>query len=146
MPYLFGFLGFFQLTPAHQIKNPTGSPVGFFLPIPACLLGFPRVLADFVVFPGAQKFATFALSGPIVSETESTPNDSKSARVTVHTHKNQWVTCGLIKQSIVRSGGGRRRKTPVHRRKIGSRSKASAINKGEMSPAPSTDLNLSTAS
>jgi hypothetical protein len=31
----------------HHIEKPTGSPVGFFSPTPACLRGFPRVLADF---------------------------------------------------------------------------------------------------
>lgn len=87
---LCGFQGIFQLTPAHhQIKNPTGSPVGFFLPKPACSLGFPRVLADFVVFPGVQKSTTFTLSGPIVSVAESTPNGPKSARDSVSTLKNQ---------------------------------------------------------
>ncbi|PJB45563.1 MAG: hypothetical protein CO105_03665 [Comamonadaceae bacterium CG_4_9_14_3_um_filter_60_33] len=83
----------------------------FFLPNPAYSLGFLRVLADFVVRPGAQKSVTFALSWPIVSATESTQNDPKSARVTLHTHKNQWVTCGLIKQLIF--GIGRQRKQNI---------------------------------
>lgn len=31
---------------AHQIKNPTGPPLGFFSRIPVCSLGFQRVLAQ----------------------------------------------------------------------------------------------------
>jgi transposase InsO family protein len=71
---------------------------GFFVGVPWCLHQLLRVLADFVVFPGALKSATFTLSRPIVSASESTPNDPKSARVSVHAHKNQWVTFGLINQ------------------------------------------------
>jgi hypothetical protein len=37
----------------HHIEKPTGSPVGFFSPTPACLRGFPRVLADFAPLPTA---------------------------------------------------------------------------------------------
>jgi hypothetical protein len=59
-------------------------------------LGFPRVLADFVVFPGAQKSATFALSGPIVSAAESFPDALKSASKIDFFYINQWVICGLI--------------------------------------------------
>lgn len=38
-----------RVPPHHHIQMPTGSPVGIFLPTPACSLGFPRVLADFGV-------------------------------------------------------------------------------------------------
>ena len=70
------------------------------MPASACSVGFTRGPADFAVLPGAQKSVTFALSWPIVSTAESTANDPKSARVTVHPHENQWVARELIKQLI----------------------------------------------
>lgn len=73
----------------HHISNPTGHTVGFFLPKPACSLVFPRVLADFPFLVNDQNLANSALSWPIVSAAESTKNDPKSAKATVHLHKTQ---------------------------------------------------------
>jgi hypothetical protein len=57
----------------------------------------------------------------------------------VETGNQSW----RFKQSSVKSKNTTGVAAPA---KIGSRSKASATNKGETSPEPSTDLNLSTAS
>jgi DNA replication protein DnaC len=57
----------------------------------------------------------------------------------VETGNQSW----RFKQSSVKSKNTTGVATPA---KIGSRSKTSATNKGETSPEPSTDLNLSTAS
>ena len=51
-----------QLTPAHQIKKPTGSPVGFFLPAIASLCEFPRVIADLDRLSTPLKLGPFELS------------------------------------------------------------------------------------
>jgi hypothetical protein len=46
----------------HQIKKPTGSPVGFFLPAIASLCGFPRVIADLDRLSTPLKLGPFELS------------------------------------------------------------------------------------
>lgn len=57
-------------TTIHKINRVSG---WIFLPIPACLLGFPRVLCGLRGYSGSPKICHFcSLSGPIVSVVEST--------------------------------------------------------------------------
>jgi len=50
--------------------------------------------------------ANFALTWTIVTTAASTPNEPKSAKISSHAHKNQWLTRERIKQLI--SGIGMR--------------------------------------
>ena len=103
----------FKSPQLHQYKRPTGSPVGLFFSVAACLRGFPWVLADFTNAVSALQIAISCSLGGICLFGPSRTRGSKSANVVTHSQINQGLTGKRIKWLILGIGWGRESKALV---------------------------------
>ena len=94
----------FKSPQLHHIENPTSSLVGFFSPVPACSVGFTRVLADFALRPVGPVIAAFCSPNANSLRDMGVTEGPKSAKGPGHDDRNQQLTRGRIKRLIFSIG------------------------------------------